>query len=579
MDDRLRGGLYAMRKQMKKEKIEKRLTGSFFRTSTIVAAVALLAVVALLIVSSRYANALHNYGFAQGDIGKAMFEFAECRSALRATIGYDDEDAIKKVVGQHDENKALFEEYFATVENTIVSKDGRQTYDLIKSELVTYWELDAQVMELGANTDRELCRQAQEIAMSELSDSYHVIYDNLESLLNVKVENGDRLSKTLTAVNIIIAAIILGGIAAAMLTSQKLGKETARGISVPLGKLGERLETFATGDLSSPFPMAETGDEVELMEKTAREMAETLDSIISDIGKILGEMAEGNYTVSSEIADRYTGDFKQLYDSMRGLKIQMTETLRSIGEASNHVSLGSNDLAKASQDLAEGSSGQASAVQELHATISDIAMTMKKSAESAHDSYARAESETEEANTTQAEMDTMVAAMERINNASKKIESIISEIEDIASQTNLLSLNASIEAARAGEAGRGFAVVADEIRELADHSAQAAKDTRILIESSIREIEEGNQAAERASNAIGSVVAGIRQIADSSKELMDMVEGSAEAMRQAEVGVNQISEVVQSNAAVAQEASATSQELSAQAAILDGLVGQFTLAD
>lgn len=568
-----------MRKQMKKEKIEKRLTGSFFRTSTIVAAVALLAVVALLIVSSRYANALHNYGFAQGDIGKAMFEFAECRSALRAAIGYDDEDAIKKVVGQHDENKALFEEYFATVENTIVSKDGRQTYDLIKSELVTYWELDAQVMELGANTDRELCRQAQEIAMSELSDSYHVIYDNLESLLNVKVENGDRLSKTLTAVNIIIAAIILGGIAAAMLTSQKLGKETARGISVPLGKLGERLETFATGDLSSPFPMAETGDEVELMEKTAREMAETLDSIISDIGKILGEMAEGNYTVSSEIADRYTGDFKQLYDSMRGLKIQMTETLRSIGEASNHVSLGSNDLAKASQDLAEGSSGQASAVQELHATISDIAMTMKKSAESAHDSYARAESETEEANTTQAEMDTMVAAMERINNASKKIESIISEIEDIASQTNLLSLNASIEAARAGEAGRGFAVVADEIRELADHSAQAAKDTRILIESSIREIEEGNQAAERASNAIGSVVAGIRQIADSSKELMDMVEGSAEAMRQAEVGVNQISEVVQSNAAVAQEASATSQELSAQAAILDGLVGQFTLAD
>lgn len=568
-----------MRKQMKKEKIEKRLTGSFFRTSTIVAAVALLAVVALLIVSSRYANALHNYGFAQGDIGKAMFEFAECRSALRAAIGYDDEDAIKKVVGQHDENKALFEEYFATVENTIVSKDGRQTYDLIKSELATYWELDAQVMELGANTDRELCRQAQEIAMSELSDSYHVIYDNLESLLNVKVENGDRLSKTLTAVNIIIAAIILGGIAAAMLTSQKLGKETARGISVPLGKLGERLETFATGDLSSPFPMAETGDEVELMEKTAREMAETLDSIISDIGKILGEMAEGNYTVSSEIADRYTGDFKQLYDSMRGLKIQMTETLRSIGEASNHVSLGSNDLAKASQDLAEGSSGQASAVQELHATISDIAMTMKKSAESAHDSYARAESETEEANTTQAEMDTMVAAMERINNASKKIESIISEIEDIASQTNLLSLNASIEAARAGEAGRGFAVVADEIRELADHSAQAAKDTRILIESSIREIEEGNQAAERASNAIGSVVAGIRQIADSSKELMDMVEGSAEAMRQAEVGVNQISEVVQSNAAVAQEASATSQELSAQAAILDGLVGQFTLAD
>lgn len=575
----MKRGLHEMKKEVKKLKIEQRLTGSFFKTSTIVAGVALLAVLALLVISNRYSYALHNFGFAQGDIGKAMFEFAECRSSLRAAIGYDDAAAIEKVSAQHEEGKALFEEYFKAVENTVVSTDGRQTYDLIKEELDAYWKLDARVMELGANTDRELCRQAQEIAMNELSDSYHIIYDNLEKLLNVKVEQGDALSGKLMAVNIVIMLMILGGIAAAMLTSQKLGRETARGISGPLGNLGERLKTFASGDLSSPFPTGETGDEVELMENTAKEMAETLDSIIEDIGKILGEMAGGNYTVRSDIADRYTGDFRQLFDSMRGLKEQMTETLSSIGEASNHVSLGSNDLAKASQDLAEGSTGQASAVQELHATISDIAMTMKKSAESAHESYERAESEAEKANITQAEMNTMVAAMERINNASKKIESIISEIEDIASQTNLLSLNASIEAARAGEAGRGFAVVADEIRELADHSAQAAKDTRRLIESSIREIEDGDQAAERASNAIGSVVKGIQKIADSSKNLMEMVEGSAEAMRQAESGVNQISEVVQSNAAVAEEASATSQELSAQAAILDGLVGQFTLTN
>ena len=140
-----------------------------------------------------------------------------------------------------------------------------------------------------------------------------------------------------------------------------------------------------------------------------------------------------------------------------------------------------------------------------------------------------------------------------------------------------MSLNASIEAARAGESGRGFAVVANEIRELADQSAKAAVDTRELIGSSVKEVTEGNLAAERAAEAIESVVDGIKQIADFSKDLKGMVADQTEAMRQAEKGVNQISEVIQNNAATAQEASATGQELSAQAITLDELVGQFKL--
>ena len=173
----------------------------------------------------------------------------------------------------------------------------------------------------------------------------------------------------------------------------------------------------------------------------------------------------------------------------------------------------------------------------------------------------------------------MMAAMERINTASNRIGDIISEIESIASQTNLLSLNASIEAARAGESGRGFAVVADQIRVLANQSAKAAVDTRELIEGSIREVADGNRAAENAANAISSVVDGIKQIADFSRNLKTMVEDQTDAMPQAEKRINQISEVVQSNAATAQEASATSEELSAQASILDGLIGQFSLKE
>lgn len=216
---------------------------------------------------------------------------------------------------------------------------------------------------------------------------------------------------------------------------------------------------------------------------------------------------------------------------------------------------------------------------ELHATISEITNTMEKSAQSADESYAKAQLYADKADNSREEMNSMMAAMERINAASNRIGDIISEIESIASQTNLLSLNASIEAARAGESGRGFAVVADQIRVLANQSAKAAVDTRELIEGSIREVSEGNRAAENVAAAIGSVVDGIKQIADFSKNLKTMVDDQTEAMRQAEKGINQISEVVQSNAATAQEASATSQELSAQATILNGLIGQFSLKE
>lgn len=561
----------------KKENIEKKLTVSFFKVSAITAAVAIVGLIALIIISNRYSYALTNFGFAQGDIGRVMFEFADLRSSLRAAIGYDDVDAIQTVVQQHKEVKEAFEQSFADIEKTIVSEDGRKTYDEIEAELSEYWVLDTRIMDLGATTDRELCRQAQDIALNELAGIYNSIYSKLESLLDVKVKEGNSLSRMLTIIGWVVAFIIVLVIIGAMVLTTRIGKTMAKSIADPLGKLGQRLKTFAEGDLTSPFPLVETGDEVEYMEKDATVMADNLNILIGDIGDVLGEMAGGNYTVTSSVADRYTGDFKQLYQSMRGLRDQMTETLLSIGEASEQVSAGSGALATASQCLAEGATEQASAVEELHATISDVTATMERSAESADESYVKAQRYANEADNSREEMNTMMAAMERINDASTKIGNIISEIEAIASQTNLLSLNASIEAARAGESGRGFSVVADQIRELADQSAKAAVDTRELIESSIREISEGNRAAERASDSIKSVVDGIQEIADFSKNLKVMVENQTTAMRQVEEGINQISEVVQSNAATAEESSATSQELSAQANILDELVGQFRL--
>lgn len=563
----------------KDERIEKKLTKSFLTVSLITAISAILGLVALVVVANRYSYALTNFGFAQGDIGKAMFEFADVRSSLRAVIGYDDEDAIKTVLQQHQDSTAAFKENFAEIEKTIVSESGRETYEKIEKELENYWEIDARIIEIGNTTDREQCRVAQSIAIEELAPVYATIYEDLDDLLEVKVQEGKKLSNTLNILSIVLSVVIVLVIAASIVLSMRIGKKIAMGISGPLTELGKRFKLFATGDLTSPFPESDSEDEVADMVRDAVEMANMLKTIIRDIGELLKEMESGNYAITSKVQDSYTNDFRQVIVSLRGLRDQMTKTLRSIGEASDQVSSGSMNLADAAQSLAEGATEQAGAVEELQATIIDITETMEMSAKSAEESYNQAQNYADEADRSREEMHTMVTAMEKISESSAKIGNIISEIESIASQTNLLSLNASIEAARAGEAGRGFSVVAEEIRQLAEQSAKAAVDTRELIESSMKEIAEGSRAVERASGSIDNVVSGIKQIAESSKNLSVMVITQAETMRQAEQGISQISEVVQNNSATAEESSATSQQLSAQAATLDELVGQFTLYD
>ena len=331
------------------------------------------------------------------------------------------------------------------------------------------------------------------------------------------------------------------------------------------------------GDLTSPFPEVKANDEVADIISSANDMAGTLNFIIYDMDYILGEMATSNFAVRSKDGSKYTGEFRQIFDSLKKLRDTMIETIRYIEESSVQVSAGSGNLAESSQSLAEGATEQAGAVEELQATITTISDASKNAAASAEEAYRQSKRYADVADRSSNDMREMVEAMSRINETSQKIGNIISEIENIASQTNLLSLNASIEAARAGEAGRGFAVVADQIRQLAEQSSKSAVDTRTLIEGAMQEIENGNKVADRAVASIETVVEGIRKVADSSKELSEISTSQATTMQEAEAGVNQISDVVQTNAAVAEQSSATSQQLSAQAAALDGLIAKFNL--
>lgn len=375
----------------------------------------------------------------------------------------------------------------------------------------------------------------------------------------------------------IIVGIVIGVVA--VFYSIYRAKQIGQRIGEPVAKCTERIRLLAEGDLHTPAPAIQTGDELQILAEATGSLSENLQQVIGDTDYLLGEMSEGNFAIGSNCKEAYVGDFQGLLESIRKLNRKLSATLGEIKAAVNQVSLGAGQMADAAQGLAEGATDQAGSVEELQATITSVTEIVEKNARALGASYNKAMEYQQQAKTSGEEMKGLTEAMQRINDTSRQISDIIGEIEDIASQTNLLSLNAAIEAARAGEAGRGFAVVADQIRKLADDSAQSAVHTRELIETSLQEIEHGNQITDKTAEALQKVVEGIEDLANESRKAMEASDAQAEAMMQIEQGIEQISSVVQNNSATAEETSATSEELSAQATNMNELTDAFQLRE
>ena len=273
----------------------------------------------------------------------------------------------------------------------------------------------------------------------------------------------------------------------------------------------------------------------------------------------------------------YPGDYAILKETIEGTVFHLNNTMEIINATSEQVSTGAAQVSNGAQALAAGSTQQAASVEELSASVEKMAEQANGNLSHVKISAVATDEAGKGVKTGNEHMKQLTEAMSDIAVSSSQIASIIKVIEDIGFQTNILALNAAIEAARAGSAGKGFAVVADEVRTLAAKSAEAAKQTSQLIQSSVNAVTKGTEMTAKTANILQDVGIKASNVIENFNNIERATAEQAKAIEEVRIGLSQVSAVVQTNAATAEENSATSEEMSAQADTLRKEVDKFKL--
>ncbi len=348
-----------------------------------------------------------------------------------------------------------------------------------------------------------------------------------------------------------------------------------KSILTPIKEIVGVYDEISKGNMQAQITY-ESHDEIGRMASLIRSTNLMQSTILGDIIAKFTKISQGDLQI--RIDQNYPGDFAALKQTIENTASSLNRTMKAISTAAEQVSTGASQVANGAQALAAGSSEQASSVEELNASIAKIAGQAAENSTNVKTAAQYIEKSSQGLGASNEHMEQLTAAMANIDSASNQITNITKVIEDIAFQTNILALNAAIEAARAGNAGKGFAVVADEVRNLAAKSAEAAKKTAGLIQTSAATVADGSQITAQTAQILRNVKEESRMIYEIINRVEQASYEQAAAIDMIRQGLGQVSSVVQTNAATAEENSATSEEMSAQAATLREEVGRFKLA-
>ena len=512
-------------------------------------------------------------------IGRFSIVYGNTRSHIRdlgrVTDPEDNERQAANITTNVEASVYYVRQYYNMISSDIWCQDEYEVVRNLYQGIRDYRDITVnQIIPAGLANQND---RVLEILFTDLAPIGTSIRLDVEYLTGIKTERGTEGAASANEYFASSTTIILIVLVVAVAVAVVFGIYLSKLIGTPLSIIASYLQITANdGDIVvTPEEQAVFDrnrgrrDEVGVVFESLEHVYEWLNGIKDDLSMV----AAGNFDIEVNLRS----DRDLLAKSIEKIVYDLSSMFGEVNTATEQVASGSQQIAAGSQVLAQGSTEQAATVQQLSASISEIAEKAKDNADMAEQAALLASTIQGNAEKGNSQMDDLVGAVNEISQASQSISKVIKAIDDIAFQTNILALNAAVEAARAGAHGKGFAVVADEVRTLAAKSAEAAKDTGVLISNSMEKAEYGARIAQETADSLGEIVMGISDSNEIIAQIAQASQSQTAGIAQINSGIDQVASVVQQNSATAEESAAAAQELSGQSAMLENLIAQFKL--